>query len=153
MMLAPALFFAAGCADGRMSADPSNSVFSISPGTGFIDTNCTGCNAISDQGTSAEQFTAILTGGGDAPVVWSLSGGDLTSGAGNITASGLYTPPSYLTADRVDVVVTATLNADAGAGATATAVLTLTPGFLQPLTPENVALGCQRAGHRHWLPG
>lgn len=141
MILAPALLFAAGCADGRVTADPSNDVFSISPGTSLIDTNCTGCNTISEQGSSAEQFTATLAGGGEAPVAWSLSGGDLTSGPGSITADGLYSPPSYLTADRVDVVVTATLNSTTGAITTATAVLTVTPGFLQPLTPENVALG------------
>ena len=141
MILAPALLLVAGCADGHVTADPSNDLFSISPGTGFIDTNCTGCNAISAHGTAAEQFTATLAGGGEAPVVWSVSGGDATSGPGSITADGLYSPPSYLTADRIDVVVTATLNATSGAGATATAVLTVTPGFLQPLTPENVALG------------
>jgi hypothetical protein len=141
MILAPALLLAAGCADGRVTADPSNDLFSISPGTSFVDTNCTGCNAISEHGTAAEQFTATLAGGGEAPVIWSLSGGDATSGAGSITADGLYSPPSYLTADHVDVVVTATLNATSGSGTTATAVLTVTPGFLQPLTPENVALG------------
>jgi hypothetical protein len=140
-ILAPALLFAAGCADGRVTADPSNDIFSISPGTGLIDTNCTGCNAISKHGTPMEQFTATLAGGGEAPVIWSLSGGDATGGPGSITKDGLYSPPSYLTADSVDVVVTATLNATSGAGATATAVLTVTPGFLQPLTPENVALG------------
>ena len=115
MIVAPALLLAAGCANGRVTADPSNDVFSISPGTRLIDTNCTGCNAISKQGTSAEQFTATLAGGGEAPVVWSLSGGDATSGPGSITADGQYTPPSYLTADRVDVVVTATLNSTTGA--------------------------------------
>jgi hypothetical protein len=141
MILAPALLLAAGCADGRVTADPSNAIFSISPGSGAIDTNCTGCNAANAQGTSVEQLTATLAGGGAASVTWSLSGGDANSGPGSINAAGQYTPPSYLTADRVDVVVTATLNANPGAGATATAVLTLTPGFLQPLTPENVAMG------------
>ncbi|MGA3264829.1 MAG: hypothetical protein ABSC47_12395 [Terracidiphilus sp.] len=141
MILAPALLLAAGCADGRVTADPSNAIFSISPGSGAIDTNCTGCNAANAQGTSVEQLTATLAGGGAASVAWSLSGGDANSGPGSINASGQYTPPSYLTADRVDVVVTATLNTNPGAGATATAVLTLTPGFLQPLTPENVAMG------------
>jgi len=137
MILAPALLLAAGCANGRVAADPSNATFSISPGASSIDTNCTGCNAASEQGASAEQFTATLSGGGEAPVAWSLSGGDANSGPGSISADGLYTPPSYLTTDRADVVVTATLNSST----TATAVLTLTPGFLQPLTPENVALG------------
>ncbi len=134
---APALLLAAGCADGRVTADPSNATFSISPGTGSIDTNCTGCNGTTAQGATVEQFTAKLSGGGAAAVTWSLSGGDALSGPGSITSFGQYTPPSYLTADRVDVVVTATLNS----ASTATSVLTLTPGFLQPLTPENVALG------------
>ena len=102
-----------------------------------MDTNCTGCNATSAQGTRVEQFSAALTGGGAAAVTWAVSGGDANSGAGTISAGGQYTPPSYLTADRAQVVVTATLSA----GATATAVLTVTPGFLQPLTPENAALG------------
>lgn len=140
ILVAPALLLAAGCADGRVTADPSNAAFSISPGEGSIDTNCTGCNAANAQGASIEQFTATLAGGGAARVTWSLSGGDATSGPGSINADGQYTPPSYLTADKVDVVVTATLQAHAGARIKATSVLTLTPGFLQPLTPENVAL-------------
>jgi hypothetical protein len=136
-LLAPALLLAAGCANGHVTAAPSNGTFSISPGTSSIDTNCTGCNATGAQGTVVEQFTATLASGGPAAVTWSVSGGDANSGAGTITASGQYTPPSYLTADRVPVVVTATLSP----GVSATAVLTVTPGFLQPLTPENAALG------------
>jgi len=136
-LLAPALLLAAGCSADRVSADPSNSTFSISPGTGSIDTNCTGCNANNAQGAAVEQFTATLTGGGAANVTWSVSGGDANSGPGSITSTGQYTPPSYLTADRVQVLVTATLSA----GTAATALLTVTPGFLQPLQPENAALG------------
>lgn len=83
-----------------------------------------------------EQFTATLTSGGPAGVTWSVSGGDANSGAGSITANGQYTPPPYLTADRVHVVVTATIGSN-----TATAILTVSPGFLQPLTPENAAMG------------
>ncbi len=137
MILAPTLLLLAGCGVGRVTADPSNATFFITPGTSEIDTNCTGCNAVNAQGKSVEQFTATLTGGGAANVTWSVSGGDTNSGPGSITSAGLYTPPSYLTADRVQVVVTATLSA----ATTATAVLTVTPGFLQPLTPENAALG------------
>jgi hypothetical protein len=137
MALVPALLLLAGCAGGGVTANPSNSVFSISPGTSTIDTNCTGCNAANASGASVEQFTATLAGGGKASVTWSVSGGDTNNGAGSITSAGLYTPPSYLTADKVSVVVTATTSA----GVAATAVLTVTPGFLQPLTPENVALG------------
>ncbi len=136
VLLAPVLLAAAGCGIGGVAADPSNATFSISPGMGELDTNCTGCNATGTQGRAVEQFSATLAGGGAANVTWAVSGGDANSGPGSISASGQYTPPSYLTADRVQVVVTATLAANK-----ATAVLTVTPGFLQPLTPENAALG------------
>lgn len=137
MLLTPALLLVAGCTSGGVTANPSNGVFSIAPGIASIDTNCTGCNATNSSGASVEQFTATLSGGGAAGVSWSVSGGDANSGPGTINSAGQYTPPSYLTADSVSVVVTATLS-----GTTkATAVLTVTPGFLQPLTPENVAVG------------
>ncbi len=137
MLLPPVLLVIAGCASGGVTADLSNSSFNLTPATGIIDTNCTGCNTTGKQGTSVEQFNAVLAGGGAAPVTWSVTGGDANSGPGSINSSGQYTPPSYLTADRVQVVVMATLNASTKA----TAVLTVTPGFLQPLTPENAALG------------
>jgi hypothetical protein len=138
---APLLLALAGCGGGSATANPSNSTFSIAPGTGSFDTNCTGCNATSSTGAPAEQFTATLASGGAAPVTWSVSGGDTNSGAGTITSTGLYTPPSYLTANSAQVVVKATLTSGGSAAATATSVLTITPGFLQPLTPENAALG------------
>ena len=122
-----------------VTAKSSNTVFSITPGTAAIDTNCTGCNATNAQGASVHQFKAPLAGGGAAEVTWSIQGGDATSGPGTINANGQYTPPSYLTADHAEVVVTATLDADPSLRASS--VLTVTPGFLQPLTPENVALG------------
>ena len=139
VLLAPALIALAGCAAGPVTANPANATFSISPGTAQIDTNCTGCNGAAAHGSPTEQFAAILNGGGAAAVLWSVSGGDASAGAGSITPSGQYAPPSYLTADRVEVAVTATLAANPAIKATS--VLTLTPGFLQPLTPENVALG------------
>ena len=137
LLLPPTLLLVAGCATGGVTANPTNASFAVTPGTSSIDTNCTGCNRTSAQGTSVEQFSATLPGGSAADVTWSVSGGDRKSGPGVITASGQYTPPSYLTADRVQVVVTANLNATKAA----TSVLTVTPGFLQPLTPENAALG------------
>jgi hypothetical protein len=137
VLLAPALLAVAGCSADHLTAAPANSTFSISPGIAAVDTNCTGCNAASAKGASAEQFTATLNGGGAAKVTWSVSGGDAKSGPGTINSAGQYTPPPYLTADRVPVLVTATLDSNA----VATALLTVTPGFLQPLTPENAALG------------
>jgi hypothetical protein len=160
-----------------VAADPTAASFRISPGASSVDTNCTGCNATTAQGAPVQQFqaqqfqaqqfqaqpfqarqfgaeqgkSAALADGTPAQIIWSVSGGDPNSGPGSISASGQYTPPSYLTVDRAQVVVTAMLNgALNGAGttgtvtngtATATSVITVTPGFLQPLTPENAAVG------------
>jgi hypothetical protein len=144
-LAAPALlslFLLAGCGGAPVTASPSNGVFVIVPGSTQIDTNCSGCNAADAHGAPVHQFTAILTSGSAADVTWSVSGGDAGAGPGTLTKAGQYAPPSYLTADRALVVVTATLKADPGVKATS--VLTITPGFLQPLTPENVALGASQ---------
>jgi hypothetical protein len=139
LLLAPAPLMLAGCGGGMMGAKSTNSAFSVTPRTGLIDTNCTGCNAANPLGASVHQFAATLANGSPAEVTWSVSGGDATSGPGSISASGQYTPPSYLTADRAEVAVTARLTADPSLQASS--VVTVMPGFLQPLTPENVALG------------
>jgi hypothetical protein len=140
LLLAPALLFAAGCGSGLVTANSCEfSPFRHSSRRRSIDTNCTGCNAASAQGGSVHQFTATLAAGGTAEVVWSVSGGDAVSGPGSINQSGQYTPPSYLTADRAEVVVPRRLAANPSLRANT--VLTVTPGFLQPLTPENAALG------------
>ena len=136
---APALFVLAGCGSTSAAANSTNGTFSIAPGTASIDTNCTGCNATNSSGSSVEQFTVTLTGGGAANVIWTVTGGDQNSGPGKITSSGQYTPPGYLTADRVSVTVTATLASSSSVAASA--VLTVTPGFLAPMTPENAAVG------------
>ena len=125
----------AGCSGGSVSANFNGSGFYISPQSSSIDTNCTGCNAINTLGRSIHRFNISL--GSATAVAWQVSGGDSVSGPGTISKTGEYIPPSYLTADRVDVVVTATL----ASGKSASTTLTVTPGFLQPLTPENVALG------------
>ena len=104
-----------------------------------IDTNCTGCNGTDKRGAPVYRFIARLPNGEAAPVTWSVSGGDPAAGAGSISAAGEYTPPGYLTADQAQVVVTARLASDPRVAASAQ--MTVTPGFLQPLTPENVALG------------
>ena len=132
-----AMFVLAGCGGGAVSGS-SNGAFSVSPGTASIDTNCTGCNATSSN-VPVEQFSATLTSGSGATVTWTVSGGDANSGSGTITSGGLYTPPSYLTANSVQVTVTAALTSSPSTKSSAT--ITITPGFLQPLTPENVALG------------
>lgn len=140
MVFAAALAMA-GCSSGGISLSTSTSTssngnFSISPGDFSIDTNCTGCNQAN---SGYEQFTATTSGGGVASVTWTVSGGDRYAKAGTISSSGQYVPPAYLTADTATVTVTATSTANAND--TATATVTITPGFHQPLTPENAALG------------
>ncbi len=137
----PALVVVAGCG-GTSGGGSSSGGLSVSPGSGTIDTNCTGCNATNASGGPIEQFTATLSGG-SAGVNWTLSGGDANSGPGTISSSGQYTPPTYLTANSVSVTVTAALASSPST--TASVTLTVTPGFLQPLTPENVALGANGA--------
>ncbi|MFP5237015.1 MAG: hypothetical protein ACLGSD_14035 [Acidobacteriota bacterium] len=138
-LAAPALALLAGCG---ISAGPvqanSQSDLSITPGVSRLDTNCTGCNALNSRGSAVEQFSAMLANGSSADVLWSVSGGDPSAGAGAIDSAGRYTPPSYLSSDRAVVVVSARLAANPKIRATAP--ITLTPGFLQPLSPENVAL-------------
>lgn len=137
----PAALALAGCGGGVASLNSSGGSvvaggISISPGAAAIDTNCTGCN---NAASGYLQFSAVASGGVAANVTWSVSGGDPYSKAGTISSTGQYTPPSYLTADSVQVTVTATSTANPSA--TASTRITITPGFLQPLAPENVALG------------
>jgi len=136
---APFMIALAGCGTATVTANSANAAFSISPGAAAIDTNCTGCNATNARGLPVHRFTARQTNGSAATVAWSVSGGDAAAGPGQITATGEYTPPSYLTADRAQVVVTARLAANPQIATSSR--ITVTPGFLQPLTPENVALG------------
>ena len=131
-------YLLAGCGAGPVTARSANAAFSVSPGSAAIDTSCTGCNALNGHASPMHQFAATLAAGGAAPVSWSVSGGDPGSGPGKINEQGQYTPPSYLTSDRAQVEVTATLKSDPTLRATS--LLTLTPGFLQPLTPENAAV-------------
>ncbi|MFZ0337018.1 MAG: hypothetical protein WAL45_03235 [Terracidiphilus sp.] len=138
----PVLVVLAGCGGGPSSGGSSSSTLDVFPGTQTIDTNCTGCNATNSSGGLAEQFAATFEGG--APNVnWTVSGGDASAGPGTINSNGQYTPPSYLTANSASVTVTAALVSSPST--TASTTLTVTPGFLQPLTPENAALGANGA--------
>jgi hypothetical protein len=135
----PATLVLAGCGGGAKTTTGGGTGLSVTPGTVSVDTNCTGCNTSTGSGSAVEQFSAKLSSGSAATVTWAVSGGDALSGAGTISSNGQYTPPGYLSADSVSVTVTATLTSNASDKASAT--ITVTPGFLQPLTPENAALG------------
>ncbi len=139
LLAAPLFISLAGCGTATATANNVNAAFAISPGAATLDTNCTGCNATGAHGLPVHRLVAALANGAAAQVTWSVSGGDPMAGPGRISATGEYTPPGYLTADRAQVVVTARLASDPRI--TASAGITVTPGFLQSLTPGNLALG------------
>jgi hypothetical protein len=128
-----------GCGVGSAhTMQPTSTALTLAGGETSIDTNCTGCNATRAGGAAVYRFTAMRADGAPADVTWTLAGGDAKAGAGSMDASGEYTPPGFLTADRVEVTLTARLNSDPSI--TATTHLTITPGFLEPLAPENAAV-------------
>jgi hypothetical protein len=136
LCLLPAL---AGCGAAARTTISANPSLSITPGISILDTNCTGCNTVNRRGDPVHKFAALTPNGAPTQVTWSVSGGDRVAGPGSIDSQGRYSPPGYLTADHAEVRVTAYLN-DA-AETEASARITVTPGFLQPLSPENAALG------------
>jgi len=130
----------AGCGAGTTrTMQPTSASLSLAGGDASIDTNCTGCNATDGRGSAVYRFSAATEDGSPAKVMWTVAGGDAKAGAGNIDAEGRYTPPGFLTADRAEVTVTARMVESPSV--TASTTITVTPGFLEPLTPENVTLG------------
>ncbi len=71
---------------------------------------------------------------------WALAGGqnDASIGQGSIDANGVYTPPPLISQDAVGVTVKAILKGDPVVVASYS--LTVTPGFVQALAPENATL-------------
>lgn len=127
--LLPLALAIAGCGGSGYSANPSAATFSISPGTGSITTS------------GQLQFTATLANGSPATNVhWVIVAGqnDANFGEGSIDSSGLYLPPSALSQDAVQIKVQANLTSNTYQSASA--VITVTPSFIQPVTPENAAL-------------
>jgi hypothetical protein len=118
------LLLAAGC--GAVGASPGGLV--ISAEKPALDT------------THTDQFTARLASGAPASVKWNIAGGqnDPSLGQGTISPNGAYTPPPLLSRDQVQVRVVATSRSDPAM--TATYPLTVTPGFVQVLTPETASV-------------
>ena len=133
ILVAPTALAVAGCG-GRVAASGASAVAGVivQAATTHVETN------------GITRFSATLPNGDPAQVQWSVSGGDPAAGPGTISRNGVYTPPSYLTEDSATVNVTARLQSqdpESVLEPTSTARLTVTPGFLQPLTPGNLALG------------
>ena len=128
-LLGPTAFVLAGCGGiAGYVASPSNEAFSIHAAATSVNTN------------GQTSLRATSSAGGPAAVKWTILRGenDPAIGQGTIDARGNYIPPASITRDSVSVVVQAQLRSDPTK--VATEVLSITPGFLQPLTPENSAL-------------
>ncbi|MBB6142295.1 hypothetical protein HNQ77_000233 [Silvibacterium bohemicum] len=126
----PSLLLAiAGCGVGQYSGLGANGgSFSIASSSNSIATN------------GQVQFTALLPSGEPAAVSWSIAEGENASslGEGHVDANGLYTPPSAVARDTVHIRVLATLKSDPTSQASQ--LITVSPGFVQSLLPQNAAL-------------
>ncbi len=122
------LLLVAGCGAMSSPAGSNTGAIVVSAEKATIDT------------TATNQLNARLPSGASASVNWSIVGGqnDASFGQGTISANGLYTPPPLLSRDQVQIQVMATSKADPSA--TASYLLTVTPGFVQVLTPETASL-------------
>lgn len=127
-ILPPLLIALVGCGFQAGTPASGNGIFAITPSTTAISTN------------GQVQFKAV--GGSGAPVAvnWTVASGENAAslGEGTIQAVGLYRPPSVLSRDSVQVKITASLQSDPGI--TASSEITITPGFVQALLPENATL-------------
>ncbi len=129
LALASLVLFVAGCGTGQLAGVSAGSgAFSITPSSAVVSS------------TGQVKFTARLPSGEPAVVTWSISDGENASslGEGRIDPTGAYTPPGALSRDRVQIHIAAQLKSDPSA--TASAVISVTPGFVQSLLPENAAL-------------
>jgi hypothetical protein len=122
------LLLVAGCGAVSAPAGSSPGALAISAEKATIDT------------TTNNQLSARLASGASANVHWAIVAGqnNASLGQGTISANGLYTPPPLLSRDQVQIQVMATSQGDPAA--TATYLLTVTPGFVQVLTPETASL-------------
>ncbi len=122
------LVFVAGCGVSQYGATSANGAFSIAASTSSVNS------------AGQIKFSARLPSGDKAAVVWSVAGGDNASslGEGRIDQSGVYTPPTALSEDTARIEIAAHLKNDPLE--VASTVVSVTPGFVQSLLPENAAL-------------
>jgi hypothetical protein len=122
------LLLVAGCGAVGAASGPGSSGLVITAEKPAIDT------------TTTDQLSVRLASGAPAKVRWSIVAGqnDAAFGQGTITPGGLYTPPPLLSRDSVQVQVMATAPDDPAA--TASYLFTVTPGFVQMLSPETASI-------------
>jgi hypothetical protein len=128
VLLAASSLAVAGCGTMSFPAAAGNANFSIA------------ASALST-GTNGEvALRAMLPSGEPAPVIWSIASGANAGalGQGRVDATGIYTAPGSISADNVAVHIEAHLRNDPAS--TAALTITVHPGFVQPLLPQNVAL-------------
>ena len=128
LLLALLALGVAGCGSLADPSQAGNGSFSIQASALSVATN------------GEVAFHAALPSGDPAAVLWSVASGTNAStlGEGHIDATGLYTAPGSLSADTATVRIQASLPGNPAS--TASLTLTLHPGFVQPLLPQNVAL-------------
>jgi len=128
LLLAVLAFAVAGCGSINYAAQAGDGSFALSAATLNVGTN----------GQIA--LRAILPSGDAAAVTWKIASGTnaATLGQGHIDANGIYTAPGSLSGDSASVRVEAALTSDPSS--IASLLLTVHPGFVQPLLPQNVAL-------------
>src|SRR6202453_422336 len=122
------LLLVAGCGAMSAPAGASSGAIVVSAEKTTIDT------------TATNQLNAKSPAGAPPSGNWSIVGGqnDSSFGQGTVSANGLYTPPPLLSRDQVQIQVLAASKTDPSA--TASYLLTLTPGFVQVLTPETASV-------------
>jgi hypothetical protein len=125
------LFLALGAAGCGSVAGPAIA------GSGDLSVSA---SAVSISTNGQVELRAYRGTGEAAAVVWRIVSGTnaATLGQGHIDATGLYTAPGSLSADSIAVRVQADVRGDSKSSAALT--LTVHPGFVQPLLPQNVAL-------------
>jgi hypothetical protein len=122
------LLLAAGCGAVNANSSAGQAALLITAEKATLDT------------TTTDQLSARLSSGVAANVTWSIVAGqnDPSLGQGTINAAGRYTPPQLLSRDQVQIQVRATSPGDRAA--TASYLLSVTPGFVQVLTPETASM-------------
>lgn len=128
LLLTALVLGVAGCGSIDYAAQAGDGSFALSAATLSLGTN----------GQIA--LHAILPSGDAVPVAWSIASGTnaATLGQGHIDPAGIYTAPGSLSADSVAVRIQAALQSNPQS--TAVVTLTVHPGFVQPLLPQNMAL-------------